>query len=135
MVIKKHFNELTNKELWQIAMLRTNVFAVEQNFKVEELEENDYEAIHYFIKENDKIIAYSRVFNNSLGRVCTNKDYRGQGYQTRIIKEILKESSELHVSSQMHVVKFYESLGFKMKGDRHFEAGALHQDMYYNANK
>lgn len=133
MVIKKSFNELTNKELWQIAMLRVNVFALEQNIKVEELEIDDYDAIHYFIKKDEIIIAYARVlFTNNvykLGRVCTNLKYRNKGFQKEIINAIIKDYNNLVVSSQEEIVSFYEKFGFKKVGKKYLEAGIMHQKL------
>src|SRR5690554_5759135 len=133
MVIKKVFNNLTNKELWEIAMLRTNVFLVEQEIKENELEIEDYKAIHYFIKDNDVIVSYARIIflNNipKLGRVCTNVDYRRKGLQTKIINEIILDFKEIELSAQIQSISFYEKLGFKPIGEVYLEANIKHKKM------
>ena len=44
-----------------------------------------------------------------IGRVCTKKEYRKQGKQKQIIKEIIKQLKTLilYVSSQIQIVDFY----------------------------
>ena len=132
MVIKKTFEELSNYELWQIAMLRSNVFTIEQKILEEELEDKDYKALHYFIKEDNKIIAYARMIDNKLGRVCTNINYRNKGYQTKIIKTIMGDYNSLIISAQLQVVNFYKNLGFKEEGVIYLEANIKHIKMTYN---
>lgn len=134
MVIYKSFNDLTNKELWEIAILRTSVFTLEQNITEEELETNDYNAIHYFVKEDDVIISYARLIKSKeiyyIGRVCTKKDYRNLGKQKLIIQKIIKTTHKintLYVSSQIHIVDFYLKFGFKLIGEPYVEAGLIHQ--------
>lgn len=134
MVFCKTFNELTNKELWEIAMLRTSVFTLEQEITEEELDTNDYNALHYFIKEDEVIISYARLVKikgkHYIGRVCTNKDYRRLGKQKEIIKEIIKTTKKintLYVSSQIQIIDFYLKFGFKPIGDTYLDAGIIHQ--------
>lgn len=135
MVKSKSFEELSNYELWEIAMLRSSVFTFEQKIMEEELEEADYQARHYFIKKNNKVVAYARLINNKIGRICTNKNYRNQGYQTKIINSIKSEFDEIVISSQLPVVSFYEKLGFKSVGKVYLEANIKHIKMVYNKQK
>lgn len=136
MVIKKEFNDLSNKELWEIAMLRTNVFLIEQEIKENELEIEDYQAIHYFIKHNDVIVSYARVvfLNNfpKLGRVCTDINYRKQGLQSKIINKIILDHKEIELSAQVQTINFYKKLGFRPIGEVYLEANIKHQKMIYN---
>lgn len=134
MIISKTFSELTGKEIWEIAMLRTNVFTLEQEIKEEELEVDDYKAIHYFIKNNDEIVSYARLIETNgkyyIGRVCTSKAFRNQGKQKQIINEIINKNKNiktLYVSSQIQVVKFYLRFGFKEEDNTYMDAGILHQ--------
>lgn len=134
MVILKKFNELTNKELWEIAMLRTSVFALEQSITEEELETSDYNAVHYFVKKEDEIVAYARLIQINekyyIGIVCTNINYRKLGFQKQIINKTIKTTNEtntLYVSSQIHIVDFYLKFGFKPIGDTYIDAGIIHQ--------
>lgn len=133
MTIKKVFGELTNKELWEIAILRSSVFTIEQNIKENELEELDYKAIHYFIKKNNVVVSYARVIQENekikLGRVCTKLDYRGQGLQTKIIRTIIDEHKEVELSAQIQTISFYQTLGFETIGDIYLEANIKHQRM------
>lgn len=135
MVLVKKFHELTNKEVWQIAMLRVAVFTIEQNIQEPELELLDYNAIHYFIKKDNVIIAYARVLplnkKVKVGRVCTNLKYRNQGYQKAIMKKIINDNDKIIVSAQETVIDFYKKFNFIEIGERYFEAGIKHQKMIF----
>lgn len=139
MVIKKVFDDLSNREVWEIAMIRTNVFSIEQNIKEVELEELDYKAIHYFIKQNNIVVSYARVVekNNTikLGRVCTDLKYRNQGLQTKIIKKVISQYNVIELSAQLQTLGFYEKLGFKAIGEIYLEANIKHQKMIYIKGK
>lgn len=136
MVIKKEFQQLTNKELWEIAILRTNVFTIEQRIEESELDIEDYEATHYFIKIENIIVSYARVvFVNGipkLGRVCTNQSFRNKGLQTKIIKEIINEYDYFELSAQNQTINFYKKHGLKAVGEKYLEANIIHQKMIYN---
>ena len=80
MIASKTFNELNNKELYQILRLRSEVFVVEQDCVYQDLDNKDQISIHIFQKEKDEIVAYTRIFksgdyykNPSIGRVVVSK--------------------------------------------------------------
>ena len=80
MITSKKFSELNIDELYQILRLRTEVFVVEQNCVYQDLDNKDQKAIHIYYKENDEIVAYTRIFksgdyykNPSIGRVVVSK--------------------------------------------------------------
>ena len=135
MVILKKFNELTRKELWEIARLRIDVFTLEQKIDENDLDDEDYKALHIYIKDKDKIVSYARILKDDdfikVGRVCTNINYRNLGLQTKIFKYIIKKYEKIYVSSQDQVVSFYEKLGFKKVGDKYLEANILHQKLTF----
>ena len=85
MIITKIFSELTTEELYQILRLRSEVFVVEQDCIYQDLDNKDQKAIHLYFKENDEILAYTRIFkagyyyeNPSIGRVVVSKKNRGK---------------------------------------------------------
>lgn len=137
MIIKKKFNELTLEELFEICRLRMQVFVLEQKItEEEELDDEDYNCIHYYIKDSKKIISYARLITNNhtpiIGRVCTHINYRNMSYSSQIIEEIKKEYTKLEISAQVRVIPFYEKLGFRTIGNIYLEAGIEHQKMTFN---
>ena len=138
----KKFKELTNTELYQILQLRNKVFVVEQNCIYQDADGKDLDAYHIFMKENDQIIAYTRVFKPedyfekaSIGRVVVDPKYRGK----LLGKEIMQKSmdfvfnelntDEILISAQVYLQKFYEDLGFKKISDEYLEDGIPHIKM------
>ena len=48
-----------------------------------------------------------------------------------IIQTAKNEQREfLKLSSQVHAIPFYESLGFKLQGEEYLDCGIPHRDMY-----
>ena len=87
MITIKKFDGLTTIELYQILRLRAEVFVVEQGQAYLDLDNYDYESIHFFIQENDQIVSYLRVlpfgyYENShvIGRVVSNKEEIGRAH-------------------------------------------------------
>ena len=58
----KSFSDLTKEELYNILSLRSEVFIVEQNCVYQDIDQNDQLALHVFLKKNNQIIAYTRIF-------------------------------------------------------------------------
>lgn len=56
------FNELTREDLYDILFLRQEVFTVEQKCTENDLDYRDQAAIHLLGRENDKLVAYMRLF-------------------------------------------------------------------------
>ena len=122
----KKWNELTPDEIWQILDLRISTFVVEQKRIYHEIDKTDLSALHVFAIENDKIVAYARVFLDgkhvSFGRVVTSEAVRGQGYGMKLLKKIMiaiKENfpgREIEIESQEQVQDFYKKVGFKTIG-------------------
>ena len=54
-VISKNFEELTKTELYAILALRVQVFCVEQNCPYQDLDGQDRQAQHVFIKDGENI--------------------------------------------------------------------------------
>lgn len=138
MKIKK-FEELTLEELYHILKLREEVFILEQHILAEaEIDGHDFESIHYFWVDNEKIVAYMRTYYVNdwlkLGRICTKADFRHLGIATKMIKYILERNPVVFVSAQYQSRKFYEKLGFKPMSKKYKEAGIDHIKMIYVRN-
>ena len=116
---------------------------VEQDCVYQDLDNKDQNAIHIFQKEENKIIAYTRVFkkgdyysNPSIGRVVVEKKFRGKDYGKRIMENSIKylknnlDGKQIELSAQKYLDKFYRDLGFYVEGKEYLEDGILHQRMF-----
>ena len=141
----KSFNELTKQNLYQILRLRSEVFVVEQNCIYQDIDGCDQNALHLFVSDNDEIIAYTRLFNAgdylkeaSIGRVLVSKNYRKNKLGNLIIKKSIEaiishfNTSEIVISAQTYLKKFYESHNFHQKGEGYLEDGIPHIKMHLN---
>ncbi|MGL5820216.1 MAG: GNAT family N-acetyltransferase [Sarcina sp.] len=138
-VVIKAFDELTGKEVFDIARARMSVFALEQGVRVEDLDDKDKFCHHVYIKENEEIAAYCRIVPKglmedeiALSRVITTKKYRGKHYgevlmnaSLDFIKNELK-ADMIKIPSQVRAAGFYEKFGFYTVGERFIVADIEH---------
>jgi ElaA protein len=136
------YEELGVDKLYEILKLRSEVFVVEQNCPYQDLDNKDKKAIHVIGEENNKIIAYTRIFkkgdffkNSSIGRVLVKKKYRKKEYGKKImVKSIEKikqnpKEEKIELSAQKYLTKFYKDLGFEKKGKEYLEDNIPHIKM------
>lgn len=145
--ILKKFEELTIDELYTILQLRNEVFIIEQNCIYPDLDYKDQPAIHLMCMKSKKLIGYTRILPPgvsysvpSIGRVVTALSARKSG----IGKELMYKSidacinlygiSDITLSAQLYLKKFYESFGFKASGDKYLEDGIDHIKMTRKAS-
>ena len=138
----KPFSELSPFELYAILQLRNEVFVVEQNCVFQDADDKDQLAIHLMGWKEDKLVAYTRLFDKglaydkaSIGRVVSSNTVRGSG----IGKELMQESIQLlysiwgkqpiKIGAQFYLKKFYESFGFQQTSDIYLEDGIEHIEM------
>jgi ElaA protein len=138
----KSTTQLTNLELINIFIERTKVFVVEQNAAYQEVDEADKDAKHVFFKEDNDIVAYTRIINHedavAFGRVLVNESYRGQNLGRKIVTATLEEikakydKKHVRISAQARLQKFYESFGFKVSSEVYLEDNIPHIAMTLN---
>lgn len=140
----KSFEELKNKELYNILNLRSEVFVVEQECPFNDCDGNDENCYHLYLEENEEILAYLRIVEKgisydeiSIGRVVVSKDARGRGIARKLmlkgiefIKKELNEN-EIRISAQAYLVDFYKSLGFEEVSEVYLEDNIPHIEMLY----
>ena len=71
------FDDLSNKMLYDILRLRTQIFVLEQKCLYQDMDNLDKKAYHIVLEEHNEIIGYSRIINKkeyykkfcSIGRV------------------------------------------------------------------
>jgi ElaA protein len=136
----KSFEELSNKELYDILALRSEVFIVEQTCAYQDIDGKDLKAIHLFASnENENIMAYARLLPPgisyvypSIGRVVTHSLIRRSGIGKLLMQksiEILFEKfgkQTIKISAQLYLQNFYESFGFTVIGESYLEDDIPH---------
>ncbi|SDS37263.1 GNAT family N-acetyltransferase [Gramella sp. MAR_2010_147] len=135
----KKFNELNLVELYSILQLRSEVFVVEQNCVYQDIDGKDDKALHIIGFKNDKIVAYTRCFQPgfyfneaAIGRVVVKDSERKFGYGHDIMKASDKaildfyKTSNIKLSAQQYLIKFYKTHGYQTTGDGYLEDGIPH---------
>ena len=136
LIIKK-FDELTNKELYEILKSRAAIFIIEQNINYQDLDDIDYNSLHCFYKENDKVTAYLRAFYKDdnkdivkIGRVLTLKHNQGLGRKllNDSLPQIIKimKHKKITMDAQKYAIGFYQKFRFQVVSDEFIEEEILH---------
>ncbi|TSO25543.1 GNAT family N-acetyltransferase [Lactobacillus sp. LL6] len=138
----KTFNELNTHELYKILALRQEVFTIEQKRLYQDLDKNDFDAIHVFNYENNEVIAYARVFLEdndvvTFGRVVIKKSHRGKGLGNPLMDKIMQAirdyfpEKEIEIEAQVPVKGYYEKYNFRTIGKEFILAGSPHIKMIH----
>jgi ElaA protein len=144
----KHFEELSNHELYDMLRLRAEIFVVEQTCIYNDLDGLDKEATHLIVKnKTNEIIATSRLLQPgtrftdfSIGRVVVKQNMRGTGLGSRMMEAAKKfmmekwDAKNIKVSAQKYLQKFYEDLGFSVTTKEYLEDGIPHVGMIFRRN-
>ena len=138
----KKFDQLSADELYKILQARVDVFVVEQNCPYYELDGYDQTALHLWAEIDDEVAAYCRIFASgikyeeaSIGRVLTNKNFRGLNLGKILVKFALNtieaqyKTSSVRISAQDYLLKFYGDFGFKDTGKTYLEDDIPHTEM------
>lgn len=138
--IVKNFKELTKEELYEIIKLRIDVFSIEQNCLYQDLDDLDFNALHFSLTHDNKLLSYLRVINidqekNSaqIGRVVSR--VKAKGYGSVLMKKAISYlNNELGIktiklSTQTNALKFYERLNFKIISKEYLIDNIPHYDM------
>ena len=140
-IFLKKFDRLSRKEIHDLFLLRSEVFVVEQNCVYQDFDGRDEKAEHVLVKKNNKIIAYSRVLQDSdpnyilIGRIVVSKNERGNSLGSFLLDFTLKKINEkkpkrpIKISAQEHLEKFYTDHGFKRTSNTYMEDGIPHISM------
>ena len=138
----KPFNELSTIELYEILQLRSEVFVVEQNCVYQDIDSKDQKAIHVLGYYEGVLAAYSRLFkpneyfaDSSIGRVIVKASHRDKklGHDLMkasidVVKDLFSETN-ITISAQLYLQKFYESHGFVTVGESYLEDDIPHIEM------
>lgn len=143
MIIKSAvFNELSTGELYDILQLRSEVFVVEQDCVYQDVDGKDHRAIHILGYIQEHLAAYARIFapgeyfdECAIGRVVVSPNHRSGGYGKAIMEAAIQKAiqhfgaTEIAVSAQTYLHKFYNDLGFHPIGEEYLEDGIPHIKM------
>ena len=127
-ICRKRFHDLSVDELYKIMKLRVDVFVVEQSCTYHELDGLDQEALHVWLEDDEKILAYLRVMDKgvesefvSIGRVISAN--RGCGLGSYIMQEGILAAQEvfgadtIYLEAQTYARCFYEKQGFRQASE------------------
>ena len=138
----KPFNKLSITELYELLQLRSEVFVVEQNCVYQDIDGKDEKAIHVLGYYEGVLAAYSRLFkpndyftDSSIGRVIVKASHRDKKFghdlmrvSISAIKDLFHETN-ITISAQLYLQKFYESHGFVAVGESYLEDDIPHIEM------
>lgn len=141
----KKFDDLSTAELYDIMVLRQEVFIVEQDCPYLDADGKDKDGWHVMIYDGESslLMAYTRLLGpgisyenySSIGRVVSNHRGRGKGYGRQVMQESIKAildlfpNNSIKISAQTYLLKFYNELGFKEVGEGYLEDGIPHMGM------
>ena len=138
----KRFEALSINELYQILHLRSEVFVVEQNCVYQDIDGKDQKALHVFGIYEGKILAYARLFKPkdyfkkaSIGRVVVDQSCRDKKIGHILLRESIDGirehfgESQITISAQLYLKKFYESHGFIQTSEMYLEDDIPHIEM------
>lgn len=145
--ISKSFNELSLEELYQIMVLRQEVFVVEQDCPYIDADGKDQQSQHFMgFDETGKLIVYTRIVEPgisytevAIGRVITAQSVRGTGAGIVLMEKSIEETERIYgkvpirISAQKHLRKFYEKFSFEYVGKEYLEDGIPHIEMLRKA--
>jgi|SRR6478672_5771609 len=138
----KRFETLSLDELYSALQLRAEVFVVEQNCVYQDIDGKDSKAIHVIGEMDGETVAYARLFQPndyfekaSIGRVIVKPSHR----HLKLGHELMRESiqavnslfgeSQITISAQLYLKKFYESHGFVQTSEMYLEDDIPHIEM------
>jgi ElaA protein len=140
--ICKKFEALSLIELYRILQIRNQVFYVEQRCDDLDLDDRDQQSYHLSIYDGDILCGYARLLppglaykEMSIGRVAVSLTYRGKNIGRQLMEVSIKEcyalfgKTDIKISGQLYLQKFYESLGFEKISEVYLEAGIEHIKM------
>lgn len=139
------FTELDTFTLYSLLQLRVDVFVVEQNCPYPELDDKDLhpQTRHVILKKGEKVIAYSRILAPDvsfagfpgIGRICISQTARRLGLGKILVERTVAETAtlwpntDIHISAQCYLQRFYQDLGFQAASEPYLEDDIPHLKM------
>ena len=124
-------------EIYEILRSRQEVFLMEQNIVCRDADGVDYDSLHCFIEEGERVIAYLRAYRADgevkIGRVLTLS--HGVGHGRLLMEKSIAAVREFFgcekilLHSQCQAEEFYSKLGFCRCSEVFLEEGIEHVKM------
>ncbi len=144
-IVVKTWSEFTPDDVFEMAVLRSEVFFLEQKITEEEFDaaDRDPSTIHLWVSDDRGMAGYLRIVDSpssadahqgiarSLGRMVVRADARGQGLAERLMAKALEIAGDnpLYLHAQDYVTGLYTKFGFESCGELFMEAGIPHRLM------
>ena len=140
----KHFDHLSNDQLYELLKLRVDIFVVEQNCAYAELDGKDLapDTHHLLAYKNSQLVAYARLLpagtsysECSIGRFAVEATWRHQGIGSLLMQKCLEQitmlwpDNDIRVSAQVYLKEFYECFEFSQTSEPYMEDGIPHIEM------
>ena len=134
------FDQLSNRHLYELLRVRSEVFVVEQKCIFLDQDNHDQFCYHVLgLNGQMDVMAYARIAppgviydDVSIGRVLTSPLYRGRGEGKTLMDvsikqcEIMFPNKPIKIMGQLYLEKFYNNLGFKTISEPFEEDEILH---------
>ena len=137
------FKDLKTQQLYDILQLRSEVFVVEQDCVYQDIDGYDQIAIHICAYTKNTLVAYARILppktyfqEPSIGRIIVKASHRKQNLGHKLMDYCISQTNQLYpheilkISAQQYLIEFYNTHGFKEKGEGYLEDGIPHVAMY-----
>ncbi|NNE74892.1 MAG: GNAT family N-acetyltransferase [Acidimicrobiales bacterium] len=130
--------ELTAAQLYDLLVLRSAVFVVEQQCPYLDPDGHDLSpgTVHLWAASPDHPIAAAlRVLDDAdgvrIGRVVTHADHRGEGRAAELMQAALDVIGDRPstLEAQSHLTAWYERFGYAVSGAEYVEDGIPHLSM------
>jgi len=134
----KFFDELTTLELYRIVQARTEIFLLEQRIICQDFDGVDYDALHCFLEQDGKVMAYLRAYRVENGEIKIGRVLsvtHGIGLGTELMRASIDAIREkmgdgsIVLNAQQHAEGFYARLGFNTASSAFLEEGIPHVKM------
>lgn len=121
----KKFEDLELLDLYEILRVRAEIFILERKHFNQDLDYKDLKSHHFFVKDDEKIIAYLRILDRgvsyeavSIDKALVDKNYRGNGLARKLMISAISfiesnmNESKIKIEPPAYLKKFYADLGF-----------------------
>lgn len=140
------FDQLSNRDLYEILRLRQEVFAVEQTSLYVDPDGLDQDAVHISLWQEDALLAYQRCLppglqetESTLGRIVVAETARGKDLGRELVRRGIAHNLEqwpgnnIRIHAQAYLESFYNELGFVTEGGIYDLDSIPHLDMVFRA--
>lgn len=137
----QRFDDLSASALYELLRFRQQIFVVEQHSPYPDLDGLDRSARHLLLRAEGDLAGCLRLLPPTaaapvrIGRVAVAIERRHQGLGRRLMADGLRFCREHYpkqpvvLSAQLHLMRFYESLGFGATTAAYDDFGVAHVDM------